>query len=86
VNCAATASTPSGGGSPVNGLDHLTAEECDERLERVIQGDVEVDLPDWAVGLYRGGTAPYDPDLDDGVKVNILPLQAAELLPYRRVV
>lgn len=61
-------------------------EECNERLERVIQGDVDVDLPDWAVGPYRNGTAPYDPDLDDGVKVNILPLQAAELLPYKKVV
>ncbi|MFO7972479.1 MAG: N-6 DNA methylase [Desulfobacterales bacterium] len=61
-------------------------EECDRRLEHVIRGDVDVDLPDWAVGPYRNGTAPYDPDLDDGVKVNILPLQAAEMLPYKRVV
>jgi hypothetical protein len=61
-------------------------EDCDQRLERVIQGDVDVDLPDWAAGPYRVGTAPYDPDLDDGVKVNILPLQAAGLLPYKRVV
>jgi hypothetical protein len=61
-------------------------EDCDERLERVIRGDVDVDLPDWAVGPYRDGKPPYDPDLDDGVKVNILPLQAARLLPYKRVV
>lgn len=61
-------------------------EECDRRLEQVIQGTVDVDLPDWASGPYRGGRAPYHPDLDDGVKTNILPLQAAGLPPMRRVV
>ena len=61
-------------------------EECDRRLESVIQGTVEVDLPDWAVGPYRNGKAPYNPDINDGVKVNILPLQAAGLLPMKKVV
>jgi len=61
-------------------------EECDRRLESAIQSTIEVDLPEWANGPYRDGKPPYDPDLDDGVKVNILPLQAAGLLPMRRVV
>jgi hypothetical protein len=59
---------------------------CDRQLERVIQGDLDVDLPDWAVGPYRNGQPPYNPDLDDGVKVNLLPLQAAGILPYKNVV
>jgi len=61
-------------------------EDCEARLERVIQGTVEVKLPDWANGPYRDGRASYDPDLDDGVKVNLLPVQAAGLLPVKRVV
>jgi hypothetical protein len=55
-------------------------EDCDRRLERVIQGAVEVQAPEWAIGPYRGGQAPYDPELDDGVAVNIAPIQAAGLL------
>ncbi len=65
-------------------LDDL--EDCNERLERVIQGTVKVDLPEWAVGPYRGGKPPYDPDLDDGVRVNLLPVQEAGLLPVKKVV
>jgi hypothetical protein len=61
-------------------------EDCNARLESVIQGTVDVDLPEWANGPYRGGAAPYDPDLDDGVKVNLLPVQAAGLLPVKKVV
>jgi len=61
-------------------------EKCDELLESVIEGAIEVDLPDWAKGPYRDRKAPYNPDLDDGVKVNILPLQAAGLLPMKKVV
>ena len=61
-------------------------ETCDRRLERVIQGQVEVDLPEWAVGPYRDGVPPYDPCIDDGVKVNLLPIQAAGLLPVKKVV
>jgi len=61
-------------------------EECNARLERVIQGTVEVDLPEWANGPYRNGAAPYHPDLDDGVRVNLLPLQEAGLLPVKKVV
>jgi hypothetical protein len=61
-------------------------QDCDRRLERVIQGDLDVDLPDWAIGPYRNGQPPYNPDLDDGVKVNLLPLQAAGILPYKKVV
>lgn len=60
-------------------------EECNRRLESVIEGTVEVELPDWAAGPYRNGQPPYDPDLDDGVMVNILPLQAAGLLPAKVV-
>ena len=58
-------------------------EVCDQRLENVIQDHVDVELPDWANGPYRNGKAPYHPDIDDGVKVNILPLQAAGLLPMK---
>jgi len=61
-------------------------EECNARLERLIQGTVEVDLPEWANGPYRNGVAPYNPDLDDGVRVNLLPLQEAGLLPAKKVV
>jgi hypothetical protein len=53
-------------------------------LLRVIQGEVDCDIPDWAEGPYRDGI--YDPVLDDGVKVNIEPLQAAGLLRYKRMV
>ena len=61
-------------------------EDCDKRLECVIQGTVEVNLPDWANGPYHDGRAPYDPDLNDGVKVNLLPVQEAGLLPVKKVV
>jgi hypothetical protein len=58
----------------------------EERLESVIQGEVKVKLPEWANGPYREGQPPYDPDLDDGVKVNLLPIQKARLLPVKKVV
>lgn len=61
-------------------------EDCNGRLQQVIQGTVEVDLPEWAVGPYRKGQPPYDPDLDDGVAVNLLPIQEAGLLPVKKVV
>jgi hypothetical protein len=61
-------------------------EDCNARLEGVIQATVAVDLPDWANGPYHNGKAPYNPDLDDGVRVNLLPLQEAGLLPVKRVV
>jgi len=61
-------------------------EDCNERLESVIQATIEVSLPDWANGPYRDGKAPYNPDIDDGVKVNLLPLQEAGLLPVKKVV
>ena len=57
----------------------------EERLEAVIEGQVKVKLPEWANGPYRDGKAPYDPDLDDGVKVNLLPIQKARLLPVKKV-
>jgi hypothetical protein len=60
--------------------------DFEERLEAVIEGQVEVKLPKWANGPYRDGQPPYDPDLDDGVKVNLLPIQKAGLLPIKRVV
>ena len=58
--------------------------EFEKRLLIVIQAQVECDVPDWAEGPFRGGV--YDPVLDDGVKVNITPLQEAEVLRYRKVV
>jgi hypothetical protein len=61
-------------------------EDCNKRLESVIQATVAVGLPEWAKGPYREGKAPYNPDLDDGVRVNLLPLQEAGLLPARKVV
>ena len=61
-------------------------EDCNARLERVIQATVEISLPDWANGPYRDGKAPYNPDIDDGVKVNLLPIQEAGLLPVKKVV
>ena len=42
--------------------------------------------PEWANGPYRAGHPPDAPDLDDGVKGNILPLEAAGLLPMKKVV
>jgi hypothetical protein len=60
--------------------------DFEERLETVIEGQVKVKLPKWANGPYRDGQAPYDPDLDDGVKVNLLPIQKARLLPIKKVV
>jgi len=63
-------------------LDDLA--EFEKRLLAVIQGQVRCDIPDWAEGPFRNGV--YDPVLDDGVKVNITPLQEAGVLRYRRVV
>ena len=64
----------------------LDLKEFNQRLESVIQGEIEVDLPEWAKGPYRNGKAPYDPDIDDGVRVNLLPIQEAGLLPVKKVV
>ena len=61
-------------------------EACDLSLETIIQANVNVDLPEWSNGSYRKGKPSYAPDLDDGVKVNTLPLQAADLLPMKKVV
>ena len=47
---------------------------------------MKVELPKWANGPYRNGKPPYDPDLNDGVKVNLLPIQKARLLPIKKVV
>jgi hypothetical protein len=58
--------------------------EFEKRLLAVIQGQVECDIPEWAEGPFRNGV--YDPILDDGVKVNITPLQEAGVLRYRKVV
>jgi hypothetical protein len=59
-------------------------EAFEQRLLAVIQGEVAFEAPEWAEGPYRGGV--YDPVLDDGVKVNIEPLQAAEILRYKKMV
>jgi hypothetical protein len=58
--------------------------EFERRLLAIIQGQVECDAPDWAKRPYRGGV--YDPVLDDGVKVNMMPLQEAGVLRYRQFV
>ncbi len=58
--------------------------EFEKRLLRVIQAEVKCDIPNWAEGPYRHGA--YDLVLDDGVKVNIEPLQAGEVLRYRKMV
>ncbi|GEM_PF-382188 len=63
-------------------LDDLA--EFEKRLLAVIQAQVECDIPDWAEGPFRNGV--YDPVLDDGVKVNLTPLQEAGVLRYRKVV
>ena len=62
-------------------LDDLLA--FDSALTDVIEARVKCDVPEWAQGPYRKGG--YDPVLDDGVAVNILPLQAAGLLAKRVV-
>ena len=63
-------------------LEDLT--EFERRLLSVIQAEVECEIPDWAEGPFRNGV--YDPVLDDGIKVNITPLQAAGVLRVKRVV
>ena len=63
-------------------LDDLA--EFEKRMLAVIQAQVACDIPDWAEGPYRDGV--YDPVLDDGVKVNIMPLQEAGLLRQKKVV
>lgn len=62
-------------------LDDLA--DFEQRLLDVIEGRVECEIPDWAEGPYRNGV--YDPVIDDGVAVNILPLQKAGLLPKKVV-
>lgn len=63
-------------------LDDLA--EFEKRLLTVIQAEVECDIPEWAEGPFRNGV--YDPVLDDGVKVNITPLQEVGVLRYKKVV
>lgn len=63
-------------------LDDLA--EFERRLLSVIQAQVKCNIPDWAEGPFRNGV--YDPVLDDGVKVNITPLQEAGVLRYGKVV
>ena len=63
-------------------LDDLN--DFDKRLSDVIEARVKCVIPAWAQGPYRNGI--YDPVLDDGVAVNILPLQEAGLLAKAKVV
>ncbi len=63
-------------------LDEYRA--LDEQLERVITGAVGYRPPAWAEGPYRGGV--YDPVIDDGVAVNLTPLQKGEILRYKRMI
>jgi hypothetical protein len=58
--------------------------EFERRLLSVIQAQVKCEIPAWAEGPFRNGV--YDPVLDDGVKVNITPLQEAGVLRYGKVV
>jgi len=58
--------------------------DFEQRLISVIEGRVKCKIPAWAQGPYRNGI--YDPVLDDGVAVNILPLQEAGLLAKAKVV
>jgi hypothetical protein len=58
--------------------------DFEQRLTSVIEGRVKCKIPAWAQGPYRNGI--YDPVLDDGVAVNILPLQEAGLLAKAKVV
>ncbi len=59
-------------------------EAFEEKLLSVIEGKSPYTPPDWAEGPIRNGI--YDPVLDDGVKVNIMPLQKAGILRYKRLV
>ena len=82
AKCGAEAATPG---------DGLAAEledlkDFQERIDSVIPGTVNVKFPDWAEGSFRNGEPPYDPDLNDGVRVNLLPIQMARLLPVKRIV
>lgn len=63
-------------------LDDLA--EFEKRLLSVIQAQVKCAIPEWAEGPFRNGV--YDPVLDDGVKVNLTPLQEAGVLRYGKVV
>jgi hypothetical protein len=63
-------------------LDDLN--DFERRLSDVIEARIPCEIPDWAQGPYRNGA--YDPVLDDGVKVNILPLQEAGILAKAKVV
>jgi hypothetical protein len=56
----------------------------EKKLLSVIEGEAPYTPPDWAEGPIRNGV--YDPVLDDGVKVNIMPLQKARILRYKRLV
>jgi len=58
--------------------------EFEVRLLSVIQAQVKCEIRDWAEGPFRNGV--YDPVQDDGVKVNITPLQEAGVLRYGKVV
>ncbi len=63
-------------------LDDLA--EFEKWLLGVIQAQVKCEIPEWAEGPFRDGV--YDPVLDDGVKVNITPLQEARVLRCGKVV
>lgn len=63
-------------------LDDLN--DFEHRLSNVIEARIQCAIPAWAQGPYRNGL--YDPVLDDGVAVNILPLQEAGILAKSKVV
>lgn len=62
----------------------VTLEEFETKLLTVIKADVVYKPPKWAEGPFRGGI--YDPVIDDGVKINIMPLQKARILRYKKLV
>lgn len=78
-------------GAPVKTITDLEEElldlkEFNQRLESVIQGNFDLEMPEWAHNPYRNGRVPYDPDIDDGVRVSLLPIQEAGLLPVKKVI
>jgi hypothetical protein len=57
--------------------DHGTVDDLEDALD-----DLQV-FDEQLAGIVEAG---YDPVIDDGVKANILPLQEAEVLRYKRMV
>jgi hypothetical protein len=76
----------SGAGSRVEDAEKKLGilEEFEDSLEMVIHGEAPYTPPKWAEGPIRNGI--YDPVIDDSVKVNLMPLQKARILRYKRLI